>query len=91
MSKFPLIFHSNGTLVVKCEGEMSSSVWFNVRYCRPRARVRLVCFPWSGGGSQWYGNWGSSAPAHVEGKPGEGRPTVSVTILTVIESQTGSI
>lgn len=38
----------------------------NCRYPRPSASCRLFCFPWAGGGSVFYSNWGKYLPESVE-------------------------
>ncbi|KAK2141289.1 hypothetical protein LSH36_1127g00061 [Paralvinella palmiformis] len=35
-----------------------SSAWFNNLHPRPEAECRLFCFPWCGGGSQFFARWG---------------------------------
>lgn len=39
-------------------GDRTPSVWFNILHPRPQASCRLFCFPWCGGGSQFYARWG---------------------------------
>ncbi|CAH1238868.1 OLAH [Branchiostoma lanceolatum] len=36
------------------------------RFRHPDAAVRLFCFPWAGGGSGYYNNWGKLMPGNVE-------------------------
>ncbi|XP_078571627.1 S-acyl fatty acid synthase thioesterase, medium chain-like [Branchiostoma floridae x Branchiostoma japonicum] len=36
------------------------------RFRHPDAAVRLICFPWAGGGSGYYNNWGKLVPNTVE-------------------------
>lgn len=38
----------------------------NCRFKRPDASVRLICFPWAGGGSVFYSNWGKSVHETIE-------------------------
>lgn len=40
--------------------------WFNISGRNPRARVRLFCFPYAGGGSTIYRGWQRSLPADIE-------------------------
>ncbi|HXU44151.1 MAG TPA: thioesterase domain-containing protein [Thermoanaerobaculia bacterium] len=43
-----------------------SDRWIAYREANPRARQRLFCFPYAGGGASAYRGWGSSLPADVE-------------------------
>ncbi|XP_045205154.2 S-acyl fatty acid synthase thioesterase, medium chain-like [Mercenaria mercenaria] len=36
------------------------------RYPRPDASVKLYCFPWAGGGANFYSNWGKFLPETIE-------------------------
>ncbi|XP_060576849.1 S-acyl fatty acid synthase thioesterase, medium chain-like [Ruditapes philippinarum] len=36
------------------------------RYPRPDANVKLFCFPWAGGGANFYSNWGKYLPDTIE-------------------------
>ncbi|XP_013381250.1 S-acyl fatty acid synthase thioesterase, medium chain-like isoform X2 [Lingula anatina] len=38
----------------------------NCRQKRPSAKYVLVCFPWAGGGSNWYGRWAQLLPETIE-------------------------
>lgn len=40
--------------------------WLAYREVNPRARVRMFCFPYAGGGASAYRGWGSSLPPDVE-------------------------
>ena len=40
--------------------------WLAYREVNPRARVRMFCFPYAGGGASAYRGWGSSLPSDVE-------------------------
>lgn len=40
--------------------------WLAYREVNPRARMRLFCFPYAGGGASVYRGWGASLPADVE-------------------------
>ncbi len=40
--------------------------WFAYREPKPRARLRLFCFPYAGGGASAYRGWGAALPADVE-------------------------
>ncbi|KAL8557995.1 hypothetical protein ACOMHN_063736 [Nucella lapillus] len=44
----------------------SPSPLMNCRYPHPEASHRLFCFPWAGGGSNFYANWGSHLPPNIE-------------------------
>ena len=53
--------------VLKSLQKMPPSKWFNCQKVKPNASYRLICFPWCGGGSQFYARWGTEFPAKVEG------------------------
>ncbi|XP_033108383.1 S-acyl fatty acid synthase thioesterase, medium chain-like isoform X2 [Anneissia japonica] len=38
----------------------------NCRPLRPDARIRLFCFPWAGGGTNFYANWSKVLPQSIE-------------------------
>ncbi|KAK7486199.1 hypothetical protein BaRGS_00022522 [Batillaria attramentaria] len=38
----------------------------NCRYPQPEATHRLFCFPWAGGGSNFFANWGRELPPNIE-------------------------
>ncbi|XP_069130412.1 S-acyl fatty acid synthase thioesterase, medium chain-like [Argopecten irradians] len=38
----------------------------NCRFRRPTASYQLFCFPWAGGGSNFYANWGNMVPESIE-------------------------
>ncbi|KAK7110313.1 S-acyl fatty acid synthase thioesterase, medium chain-like [Littorina saxatilis] len=40
--------------------------FMNCRYPHPEASHRLICFPWAGGGSNFYAAWGSQLPPNIE-------------------------
>jgi medium-chain acyl-[acyl-carrier-protein] hydrolase len=40
--------------------------WLAYREVNPRARLRMFCFPYAGGGASAYRGWSSSLPANVE-------------------------
>ena len=52
--------------------------WLAYREVNPRARMRMFCFPYAGGGASAYRGWGASLPADVEvcpvQLPGPGGP-----------------
>lgn len=43
-----------------------TSPWFNCAKPNPKARLRLFCFPYAGGGANIYRGWDSYLPAGVE-------------------------
>jgi medium-chain acyl-[acyl-carrier-protein] hydrolase len=43
-----------------------SERWLAYREVNPRARLRLFCFPYAGGGASVYRGWGSSLPGDLE-------------------------
>lgn len=45
---------------------MATEKLFNCRFARPAASVCLVCFPWAGGGSNFYSLWGKTLPDFIE-------------------------
>lgn len=47
-------------------GGSSSERWLAYREVNPRARVRMFCFPYAGGGASAYRGWGSLLPGDVE-------------------------
>jgi medium-chain acyl-[acyl-carrier-protein] hydrolase len=40
--------------------------WLAYREVNPRAKMRMFCFPYAGGGASIYRGWGASLPADVE-------------------------
>ena len=40
--------------------------WLAYREVNPRAKMRMFCFPYAGGGASTYRGWGSSLPADIE-------------------------
>lgn len=40
--------------------------WLAYREVNPRARLRMFCFPYAGGGASVYRGWGASLPGEVE-------------------------
>ena len=41
--------------------------WFNCRHKRSLVECRLICFPWSGGGTGFFSAWGAHFPDTIEG------------------------
>lgn len=44
----------------------SAERWLAYREANPRARLRMFCFPYAGGGASTYRGWGASLPQEVE-------------------------
>jgi medium-chain acyl-[acyl-carrier-protein] hydrolase len=44
----------------------SGERWLAYREVNPRARLRMFCFPYAGGGASAYRGWASSVPSNVE-------------------------
>lgn len=44
-----------------------SSKWLRCVYQRRSAELRLICFPWAGGGAAFYANWGKKFASEIEG------------------------
>lgn len=44
-----------------------SSKWLRCVYQRHSAELRLICFPWAGGGAAFYANWGKKFASEIEG------------------------
>jgi medium-chain acyl-[acyl-carrier-protein] hydrolase len=44
----------------------SAERWLAYREVRPRARLRMFCFPYAGGGASVYRGWAASLPADLE-------------------------
>ena len=47
-------------------GPTRDSTWVELRQQRPRARLRLFCLPFAGGGAGVFRDWASELPDHVE-------------------------
>jgi medium-chain acyl-[acyl-carrier-protein] hydrolase len=47
-------------------GPPPSERWLTYREVNPRARVRMFCFPYAGGGASIYRGWSASLPPDVE-------------------------
>ncbi len=47
----------------------SQDLWISFRKPRPRARIRLLCFPYAGGGALAYRDWATSMPEEIEVLP----------------------
>ncbi len=47
----------------------SQDLWISFHKPRPRARIRLLCFPYAGGGAMAFRDWPASMPADVEVLP----------------------
>lgn len=45
---------------------VSASPWFCCLHSRPNAKSRLLCFPWCGGGTQFYARWGADFGEDIE-------------------------
>jgi medium-chain acyl-[acyl-carrier-protein] hydrolase len=45
---------------------VSAERWLAYREASPRARLRMFCFPYAGGGASAYRGWGASLPQEVE-------------------------
>ena len=45
-----------------------SSKWLRCVYKKNRAELRLICFPWAGGGAAFFANWGKKFTSEIEGK-----------------------
>ncbi|XP_076461042.1 S-acyl fatty acid synthase thioesterase, medium chain-like [Babylonia areolata] len=46
--------------------ELTLKRFMNCRFLHPEATHRLFCFPWAGGGSNFYAAWGRALPANIE-------------------------
>ena len=44
-----------------------NSKWLRCVYQKQNAKLRLICFPWAGGGAAFYANWGKKFASEVEG------------------------
>ena len=44
-----------------------SSKWLRCVCKKNRAKLRLICFPWAGGGAAFYANWGKKFASEIEG------------------------
>jgi medium-chain acyl-[acyl-carrier-protein] hydrolase len=62
----------------------SDAVWLDVPCTRPRARLRLFCFPYAGGNASTFRNWPAHLPEDIEvcavELPGRGRRFVEPPI-----------
>jgi medium-chain acyl-[acyl-carrier-protein] hydrolase len=45
---------------------VSAERWLAYREANPRARLRMFCFPYAGGGASAYRGWGASMPQEIE-------------------------
>ena len=45
---------------------VSAERWLAYREANPRARLRMFCFPYAGGGASAYRGWGTSLPQEIE-------------------------
>jgi medium-chain acyl-[acyl-carrier-protein] hydrolase len=45
---------------------VSAERWLAYREANPRARLRMFCFPYAGGGASAYRGWGASLPQEIE-------------------------
>ncbi|XP_058959964.2 LOW QUALITY PROTEIN: S-acyl fatty acid synthase thioesterase, medium chain-like [Pocillopora verrucosa] len=43
-----------------------NSKWLRCVYQKQNAKLRLICFPWAGGGAAFYANWGKKFASEVE-------------------------
>ena len=44
-----------------------SSIWLRCVYKKNSAELKLICFPWAGGGAAFYANWGKKFASKIEG------------------------
>lgn len=44
-----------------------SSKWLRCVHEKNSAELRLICFPWAGGGAAFYANWGRKFASEIEG------------------------
>lgn len=44
-----------------------TSKWLRCVYEKHGAKLRLICFPWAGGGAAFYANWGEKFANEIEG------------------------
>lgn len=44
-----------------------SSKWLRCVYEKHSAELRLICFPWAGGGAAFYAKWGKKFASEIEG------------------------
>lgn len=42
--------------------------FLNCLRAKPTAKYALICFPWAGGGSNFYAQWGKNLPDTIEGE-----------------------
>ena len=45
-----------------------SDKFLNCLFSKPKAKFALICFPWAGGGSNFYAQWGKMFPEFIEGR-----------------------
>nr|XP_022323240.1 S-acyl fatty acid synthase thioesterase, medium chain-like [Crassostrea virginica]XP_022323241.1 S-acyl fatty acid synthase thioesterase, medium chain-like [Crassostrea virginica] len=43
-----------------------SDKFLNCLFSKPKAKFALICFPWAGGGSNFYAQWGKMFPEFIE-------------------------
>lgn len=57
---------NSARLTMNTTGVLKSSPWFIRFQASPRARLRLFCFPYAGGGANIYRKWAASLPDEIE-------------------------
>lgn len=67
-----------------------ASSWFACNAQRPQARLRLICFPYAGGGPSVYHRWSSALPTSIEVRticlPGRGPRVGEANIASISEA-----